>query len=78
MPTYTFVLLQGEVPGNIHLVMVAVHRREEVDHSRSLEGGATGPGGSKKTQGDTRIRLTVPRPLNYLLIFASYWHLPDC
>ena len=51
--------------------MAAVHRREEVDHSRSLEGGATGPGGSEKTQGDARIRVTVPRPLNYVLILPA-------
>ena len=49
-------LLQGEVPGNNHLVKAAVDRRqesdrsqsqEEVDCSQSLEEGATGPGGSE-------------------------------
>ena len=41
-------LLQGEVPGNNHLVKVVVDRREEADRSQSLEGDATGPGGSEK------------------------------
>ena len=41
-------LLQGEVPGNNHLVKAVVDRREEADRSRSLERDATGPGGSEK------------------------------
>ena len=42
-------LLQGEVPGNIHLVRAVVDMRGEADRSLSLEGVATGPGGSKHT-----------------------------